>query len=225
MAANEPHRLMRDRAPDLPPAVARLLTQASSSLDNHDPAAAETTLVYVLQLAPDCTEARRLLGLVEHIRGHYAQAVVLLRQALEAKPGDALILMNLATSLHADGEFDVALSCLRRAAALVPDFAPAWFNLGRMYMLQSRPAGAITALHRALDIEPDHIPARVSLAQAQTAMGVIEPAMASYREILAAHPAQANAWMGLAELESGCLTADDVAQLRHAMQAAGNRPA
>jgi Flp pilus assembly protein TadD len=144
MAAKEPHRLMRDRALDLPPAVARLLEQATAALDNHDPAGAEPDLVSVLQLAPDCTEARRMLGLVEHIRGNYAQSVVLLRQALEAKPGDALILMNLAASLHAKGEFDVALSCFRRATVLVPDFAPAWFNLGRMYMLQARPAGAIT---------------------------------------------------------------------------------
>lgn len=218
MVAKEPHRLMRDRAPELLPAVADRLRQATESLDNHDPASAESALVAVLQLAPDCVEARRLLGLVEHIRGDYAQAVVLLRQALEAKPGDALILMNLATSLYAAGEFEVALSSLRRASALVPDFAPAWFNLGRMYMLQERPAGAITALHRALDIEPDHIPARVSLAQAQTVLGAIGPAMASYRDILRTHPAQVNAWMGLAELETGCLTADDVAQLRQAMQ-------
>lgn len=53
--------------------------------------------------------------------------MVLLRQAREAKPGNALILMNGSTSLYAKGEFEVALSCLRRASVLARDFAPAWF--------------------------------------------------------------------------------------------------
>ena len=217
MATKESHRLMRDRAPGLSPSMSALLEQGAAALDAHDPAAAEKALTAVLQVAPDCVEARRLLGMVQHIHGDYAQAVVLLRQALVAKPGDALILMNLATSLHAQGEKAVAVSWLKRACAAAPDFAPAWFNLGQMYMLQSRPAGAITALQRALDIEPDHVPARISLAQAQTAMGAIESAMATYREVLQAYPAQPNAWLGLAELETGCFTDEDVARLQHVM--------
>jgi tetratricopeptide (TPR) repeat protein len=217
MAARESHRLMRDRAPGLPVSMAALLEEGSAALDAHDPVAAGRALTGVLQRVPDCVEARRLLGLVQHIHGDYAQAVVLLRQALVAKPGDALILMNLATSLYAQGEKTVAVSWLKRACAVAPDFAPAWFNLGQMYMLQSRPAGAITALQRALDIEPDHVPARISLAQAQTAMGAIGSAMTTYREVLQAHPAQPRAWLGLAELETGCLTGEDVARLQHVM--------
>lgn len=217
MAEKEPHRLMRDRAPGLPPPVASLLEQGATALDAHDSATAEKALLAALVLAPDCAEAFRLLGVVQHVRGDFTQAVTLLRRALQAKPGDALILMNLATSLHAQGETDVALSCLKRACAAVPDFAPAWFNLGRMYMLQWRPAGAVTAFHRALDIEPDHVPARISLAQAQSTLGAIGPAMASYREVVNAHPSLPNGWLGLAELETGCFTAGDVAQLQRAM--------
>lgn len=209
---------MRDRAPGLPPPLAALLEDAAAALDAHDPVAAERALTAVLQQVPDCVEARRLLGVAQHVHGDYAEAVVLLRQALAAKPGDALILMNLATSLHAGGDTAVAVSWLKRACAAAPDFAPAWFNLGQMYLLQARPAGAVTALHRALDIEPDHVAAKVSLAQAQTAMGAIELAIATYREVVRAHPAQPHAWLGLAELESGCLTGEDVATLQHAMQ-------
>ncbi len=218
MAEARVHPLMRDRAVGLPPETSRLLERATAALDAQDPQSAETALVAVLAVVPECTEALRMQGLVLHLRGDFAGAVAMLERAHALKPGDALIQMNLATARYACGESDAALAGLQRACAMTPDFAPAWYNLGKMYMLQERAAGAITALHRALDLEPEHVPARVVLAQAQASLGAVLQASANYREALRLKQFLPAAWVGLARLDAEPFSADDVVQLQYEMQ-------
>ncbi|HEY0199101.1 MAG TPA: sulfotransferase [Rhodanobacter sp.] len=153
------------------------------------------------------------------MRGNYAQAVIALRQALSAKPDDALILMNLGTTLYANGEVDEALVSLQRASQLAPDFAPAWFSLGKTLKLNARESGAVTALHRAVDLDPDHLPARITLAEVQTSLGAIAQAVANYRDVLRVRPDQPDAWIGLANLKTERFGATDVAQLEKALDA------
>jgi tetratricopeptide (TPR) repeat protein len=218
MAARHAHPLMQDRAAGLLPAATTLLETAAAALDRQDPAAADAALARVLTLAPDCAEALRMRGLLQHLRGDFAGALALLRRAHDLHPGDALTRMNLATSLYASGETEAAVAELRRACAMAPDFAPAWFNLGKMYMLQRRPAGAITALQRALDNDPQHVPARIVLAQAQANLGMATLAAGNYREVLRRQPGQSTAWFGLASLDVEPLSAADVAQLQQQVQ-------
>ncbi|CAM5254105.1 sulfotransferase [Rhodanobacter lindaniclasticus] len=210
---------MRDRAAGLPAAATALLGRAEAALQAQDPQAAEAALDGVLALLPDCAEALRMQGLVRHLRGDYVGAVALLRRAQALLPDDPLVCMNLATAMFAADEREAAVSCLQRCCAMAPGFAPAWFNLGKMYMLQQRPAGAVTALHRALDAEPGHVPARMLLAQAQASLGALEPAARNYREVLRLQPDQADAWIGLADLESEPFSPTDVAQLEQLLGA------
>lgn len=212
------HRLMQDRAAGLPPAAAQRLDEAATALTRSELNAAEASLLDVLAQVPDCVEAQRLRGLVMHLRGDYAQAVLLLRQALALSPEHALIHMNLGISLHADGEPDAALASLQRACKLAADFAPAWFNLGRVLSMQGRPVGAVTALHRALDIDPEHMAARVTLAEAQTRLGALDLAGANYREVLQRQPDHADAWIALSDLPAVRFDKADVARLQLALQ-------
>jgi Tfp pilus assembly protein PilF len=218
MVAKQGHPLLRDRAVGLSPAAAQWLEEATAALSRSELIAAEVSLLSVLGEAPDCVEARRLQGLVKQSRGNHAQAVAILRQALALSPDHALIYMSLGVSLHAGGEPDAALVSLHRACKLAADFAPAWFNLGRVLSLQGRPVGAVTALHRALDIDPDHVEARILLAQAQARLGALEPASASYRELLRRQPGHPDAWIGLSDLPAVRFDKDDVARLQHALQ-------
>ena len=218
MAAMLAHPLMQNRAAGVAPAVAEMLERAAAALDAQNPRAAELALAGALMLSPDCAEAQRLQGLVLHLRSDYEQSVKILQQARRSRPDDALIQMNLATSLYAAGQVDDALLNLRQACASAPDFVPAWFNLGKMYMLQRRPAGAVTALHRMLDLDPTHAPARLVLAQAQTSLGMATQAAANYREVLRAEPGQPTAWIGLSDLDAAHFSKEDVVQLRHALQ-------
>lgn len=218
MTARRPHPLLQDRAAGLSRAAASLLETAALALDRQDAKAAEATLARVLKLEPACAEAVRMQGLLQHLRGDYAGAVALLRQAQKLRPDDALIRLNLATSLYVGGESEVAVACLRQACAMAPDFAPAWFNLGKMYMLQGRATGAITALHRSVDLEPGHVAARLVLAQAQTSLGMFTLAGVTYREVLRREPCQPDAWSALTELDGEHFSTDDVAQLQHALR-------
>ncbi|TPG06463.1 sulfotransferase family protein [Rhodanobacter glycinis] len=217
MTARHAHPLMQGRAVGLSPAAAALLEAAAAALDRQDPEAADAALARVLALEPDSAEALRMRGLLHHLRGDYPRALASLQQAHDLRPGDALIRMNLATSLYASGDAEAAVACLRRACAMVPDFAPTWFNLGKMYMLQGRPAGAITALQRTLDLDPEHVPARIVLAQAEASLGMVALARVNYREVLRRQPGQPQAWFGLASLDGERFSADDVAQLQQTL--------
>jgi len=218
MGALQDHPLTSDRAAGLPAAARALLARASAALDAHDLPAAEAALDGVLAMLPDCAEALRMQGLVRHVRGDYVRAVAFLQRARALLPDDPLVRMNLATALFAAGEPAAAMAGLERCCAKAPDFAPAWFNLGKMYMLQQRPAGAITALHRALDAEPGHVPARMLLAQAQASLGALGPAGDSYRAVLRLQPDLADAWVGLADLETASFGAADVAHLEQLLR-------
>jgi Tfp pilus assembly protein PilF len=218
MAATQDHPLLRDRAAGLSPAATQLLDEAAAALTRNALDAAETSLLGVLAQAPNCVEAKRLRGLLMQLRGDYAQAATILRQALALSPDNALIHMNLGTTLHSLGKPEAALASLQRASKLAGDFAPAWFNLGRMFSILGRPVGAVTALHRALDIDPDHLPARIVLAEAQTRLGKMDQAATNYREVLRRHPGHPDAWMGLANLQTAGFDQHDVARLQHALQ-------
>lgn len=219
--ANQTHPFPRDRAEGLSPTLARLLEKASAALSRREPDVAETALIGVLALAPDCVEAQRLLGVTQQARGDHPQAVMILRQALALRPGDALIHMNLGVSLHAGGDPEAALASFRQACALAPDLAAAWFNLGRMFKLRARPAEACEALERALRLAPTHLTARLVLAEVQTSLGEVALATANYRELLRRHPGHPDAWIALANLKVERFSREDVSQLRRALQPTG----
>ncbi|WEN15278.1 sulfotransferase [Rhodanobacter sp. AS-Z3] len=214
------HPLLRDRVVDLPTAARRRFDEATVAMARKQLDAARVALEEVLALAPECVEAQRLLGLVAHMRGNYAEAVVVLGQALLAEPDNALLHMNLGTSLYNSGEFSKAFAALRRATELAADFAPAWFSLGRAFHRRGRSAGAITALHRALDLAPGDAVMRSQLAEAQASLGISAAACANYREVLRHEPGHPEAWLGLSRWQVEPFTAAEVSQLRQLMQRA-----
>lgn len=218
MVAKQTHPLLRNRAAGLSPTAAHLLGKAAIALSRREAATAEQAAIGVLALVPDCVEALRLLGLVEHMRGDYAAAVATFQQALVLNPDDALIHMNLGTSQYDCGEFDAAVNSLRRACELAADFAPAWFNLGKMLKMQGRADEAVTALQRALDLDRENVAARMTLAGVQASLGAVAEASANYREVLQLHPDHPDAWMGLSNLKIVRFGKDDLARLQRVLQ-------
>ena len=220
MVAVPVHPLLRDRVLGLPPTARRRFDEATVAMARRQLEVARAALVDVLVLAPECVEAQRLLGLVAHMRGHYADAVAILRRALAIDPDNALLHMNLGTSLYNSGEVALGLSSLRHACALAPDFAPAWFSLGRTLRRQGRSAGAITALHRAVDLTPDDAVMRSQLAEAQASLGITAAACANYRQALQQQSDHPEAWLGLSRWQRERFTADEVARLQELIQRA-----
>jgi Flp pilus assembly protein TadD len=97
---------------------------AKAQLASGDPAQAGASLRQAAQLG--LTDARFDL-LKAQI---WDAAAAKYRQALQARPGDAVLLDNLGTALLEQGHADQAIACYRDALAQNPDFAEAHFHLG-----------------------------------------------------------------------------------------------
>ena len=67
-------------------------------------------------------------------------AVAKYRQALAARPGDAVLLDNLGTALLGQGKVEEAVGCYRQALVHSPDFAEAHFHLGAVLSQHGRVA-------------------------------------------------------------------------------------
>lgn len=208
---------MRVPATPLSPVARRLLARARGEYDQGRLAAAEASLGAVLALAPTHPDALRALGMVSQRLHHHEQAADCYRRALALAPDDAAVHMGLGISLQELADVDGALLHLRQACTLAPASAGAWFNLGKVLSLAARPADALPALQRALDLDPTRAAARLLQAQAQANLGQIEQAVAGFRAVLRAHPADAEAWFGLSNLNVGHLCAGDVQALQAAL--------
>lgn len=185
------------------------MQQALTQINQGGHARAATLLAQVLALAPAHPEALRLLALVRYRAGSPREAVVLLRRALEGWPDDAMVLSTLGGLLGNFGETDEALALLRRACDADPGLAAAWFNLGRMLNANAEMETARDALQTALDLVPEHVPARILHASALAALGDTAAAAAGYRRAIAIQPDAAQAWLGLVNLKTVRLDAQE----------------
>ncbi|MDR3389765.1 MAG: sulfotransferase [Rudaea sp.] len=198
-------------------AVSSKLDQAAQALKRRTLAEAERILIGLLALAPQNPDALRLLGICQHGQRNYAAAMVTLRQALAARPHDAMILNDLGSALCDKGDVDGALAAFQRATELAPNLKTTWFNLGKVLKDDLRPQQAQVAFERALQCDPDYAPAWASLGDALKAMGDIEGAAHCYRTGLRCPGRPAQIWYHLANLKTVRLTSEDVDTLRRAL--------
>lgn len=219
MVKSQTHSRLPERTAGLPQAAVRLLHQANTAMARKQLDVAESALIATLAIALDCVEAQRLLGVIQHMRGDYTQAIAIQRQALTLDADYALLHMNLGMALHASGAIADALASAQRACELAPDLSATWYNLGKMCDLQNLPERAIAALQRALQLDPGHIAARMILANVQTSQGDIADAAANYRAVLRHETGHVNAWLALANLRTVPLTQHDANALRRALRA------
>jgi len=145
----------------------------------------------------------------------------LLTMALEAKPGDPLILNSLANAAKALGDLDAATAFYRRAVALLPDRAELVVNLAAMPAMSARwstralllapldpdawfvraaaamDAGwlgtAVRAQACALALAPAHGQAWFNRGNALRDLGEVAAAVAHYRRALAIRPSDEGA--------------------------------
>lgn len=108
------------------------------------------------------------LGALLNAQHRQAEAIPILRRALELEPARAAHHANLGIAL---GPGDEALACFLRAESLEPAQAAHPFNLGRALAALGRSAEAEEACRRALGIDPHHAGARYNLAMALLRQG------------------------------------------------------
>ncbi len=199
---------------ELPPAAAALLVEARRALSGGRPALAEESLLRVLAVAGDCTEAHRLLGIAALMGNNPSKAIEHLRCALSSSPDDATLIMNLGSALVETGHSEAGLGYLQRACELAPESVASWYNLGKGLQFCACVERAREVLQRAVAIDPGYTQARNALATVLSSLGDTSAAAAINRETLRRQPDCATAWFALANLKVERFSQGDVAQLQ-----------
>jgi len=176
-------------------------------------APARQMLGSVLAGAPEHPEALRLLGILHTRARQHDAARAALCEVLRLWPDDPLALTDLGNAEQAAGDVEAALAHWRQACALAPDYPIGWFNLGRNLQVLGYTEPAVEALARACSLEPSLLPAHVLLGDALVHLGRFDEAAQRYRAALALHPANGDAWRGLANIKTWPLSEDDRATL------------
>ncbi len=158
-----------------------------------------------LEHNPGHVDALHLLGVLRHQQGQHAEAVDLVRRAVDLRPEDAALQLNLGNALKALGQIDAAIDQFRNALTLAPSFPMAHYNLGNAYASLGRHEDAADAFARSVRLQPDDASSHNNLGNALHALGRHTDAIASFRRALELRPGHAgtlnNMGMSLNALE------------------------
>jgi serine/threonine protein kinase/tetratricopeptide (TPR) repeat protein len=108
---------------------------------------AESFARRALALDPECAPASLVLGLVHHFRGELAEAVRLLKRALESDPNDTDTLWWLAWfGLWITGQHDEAMQAARRQIELDPGNPMSHVSVAAVCFVQGRTDESLSAM-------------------------------------------------------------------------------
>ena len=209
------------RMEGLPANAMHALPLAARYLDLRQLDSAGDALREAIAIAPAHPEILRLQGVLAYRQGRFDDAIALVRRTLAAWPDDAAALGNLGSALADSGRIDEALATMRRASEVAPQLASTWFNLGKLLDSQAYIDQAEPALRKAIELSPSHLPSRIAHAAVLATLGRTSESAGAYREALAKNARSVQAWLGLVNLKTVCLGADEIAVLEnlHADQA------
>lgn len=118
-----------------------------------------------------------LSGRTAFAAGRYEEAAVLFRDALEARPDDPGLMVNLASALAETGGTEEAISLLTQALALDPSSSSARFNLGLLLVKAGRSQESLPHLAMAVDSAPEDAGLRVEFVKALANTGRLKEAL------------------------------------------------
>ncbi|MFM0729225.1 tetratricopeptide repeat protein [Paraburkholderia sediminicola] len=142
---------------------------------------------------PVHVDALHLLGVLRHQQGQHAEAAELVRRAVNLRPEDAALQLNLGNALKALGKIDDAIEQFRNALTLAPSFPMAHYNLGNAYASVGRHEDAADAFERSLRLQPNDASSHNNLGNALHALGRHTDAIASFQRALELRPGHAGA--------------------------------
>ena len=142
---------------------------------------------------PSHVDALHLLGVLRHQQGQHAEAAALVRRAVNLRPEDAALQLNLGNALKALGQIDDAIEQFRNALTLAPSFPMAHYNLGNAYASVGRHEDAADSFAKSLRLQPDDASSHNNLGNALHALGRHAEAIASFRRALELRPGHAGA--------------------------------
>lgn len=170
-------------APEDPEAWYNLATalQQAGRMDE-----AREALEKAMHLDPARPEAHNTLGIVHLAKGRPDAAREEFELAVRLDPRNAQALNNLGNVLRSLGRTAEAESAYRKAVQAAPRYAEPWNGLGTLEVDRERPAAALSYFEQALRLAPRYHEVRLNRAIAYDLAGQTEPAVAAYRDFLAA---------------------------------------
>jgi tetratricopeptide (TPR) repeat protein len=169
-------------------------------------------------LVPGDPAAMRLSGMVAHRLGDHERAVADLRRALSSWPDDPDLHMDLGRALRAGGDAAAGIAAMQRACAVAPDCAETWYRLGEALTADAHAEQAVEAFQKARDLDLENAAIEVSLAQVLAVVGRAEEAISALRNVLARDPGNADAWLGLSNINTLRFDTADARQLQAAWE-------
>ena len=106
-----------------------------------------------------------------------------------------------------------------RACDLDPALAAPWFNLGTALAKQSRFAEALEALDQAIRRDEKYVAPRLARADVLFAVGRTDESAVEYRHVIQLQPASSAGWIGLSNIKTLRLSAEETQVLEDAVAA------
>ncbi|MBO9663340.1 sulfotransferase [Dokdonella sp.] len=198
----------------LPPRCAQLLRRAGHWIEHGEFAAAERALIEARQRTGDHADVLRTEAALLRAGGNAAGAALRLRRALELRPANAPLLIDLGLALREAGDAQSAYAVLSEATQRDPDSPRAWYRFGELLRDGSYAERAEEALARARALAPMHRQTLLLHADILKSLCRDAEAAAEYRELIRLSPHIGEAWHGLTSLATQTLDADELAWLQ-----------
>lgn len=134
----------------------------------------------VLSVMPDQPAALALQGIVSAMAGDPEKGVVLLRRAIQLRPGNATWYAHLSSLCRSTYRMDEALATGQESIRLDPNNPEHLVNLSLIFVDVDDRERAIACLLRALGLKHDHADGHLAMAQTLLAQGNFDPGWMEY---------------------------------------------
>lgn len=133
--------------------IQEMLEQAVSLHKANQLDKAETVYKQVLALEDSQHDALHLLGLIEHKKGHYPQAIELIKKAIELVPENAVFHLNLGLAFKEQGLSTEAEAQYRKAIELEASHVNAHFYLGNLLRRNNKIVEALASYQKVVQLD------------------------------------------------------------------------
>ena len=154
----------------------------------------------IVQLEPDSTENRLLLGRLYTMNHDSVHAEEQFKAAQKIDPDSEDVVLNIAGLYSEQGDNKRAIQVL--TALPDDDQTPkTLYALGQTYDQLKDTKNALIAYQKAFDLEPDNLDVERALAQAQLTDGQEDAALKSFKDVAAGDTSDPQALLRIAEIE------------------------
>jgi tetratricopeptide (TPR) repeat protein len=177
--------------------LAALLTLASQAQRAGQFHQAEALCTQILQADSDQPDAWNLLAMVHYRTNRPVSAIEHLQRAIQLRPDQAILYVNLAEMLRPVGRLQDAEASYRRALELDPQLYAAWSGLGIVLCRVKQPSAGLAAFDQAIKAQPGAADAYRNRGLALMELRRFDEAIAAFSESIRLQPANPAAYMSL----------------------------